>query len=113
MGSRTLDYSFVDPKRGDVGVCGGQVEVYVEPIQPTPTIVVIGAGHVGKAVAWLAHWLGFRVVVNDDRPGFCTPDATPGGDEYLPGKMDVLPGAIEIGPWTCLILTTRGDECRC
>lgn len=105
---RMLEYSFVDPKRGDVGVCGGQVEVYVEPIQPKPTIVVIGAGHVGKAVASLAHWLGFRVVVNDDRPGFCTPEATPGGDEYHPGKMDVLPGSLEIGQWTYFVLTTRG-----
>lgn len=107
---RLLEYSMTDPTRGDPGVCGGQVEVYVEPIQPKPTVVVIGAGHVGKAVAWLAHWLGFRVVVNDDRPGFATPQETPGGDEYIPTKMNELPGYIEITPWTYLVLATRGSN---
>ncbi len=55
---RMLKYDMVDPGKGDPGVCGGQLEVYVEPILPKPTVVVIGAGHVGRAVAWLAHWMG-------------------------------------------------------
>lgn len=105
---RILEYQMTDPKRGDVGVCGGQVEVYVEPVRPKPTIVVIGAGHVGKALAYLAHWLGYWVVVNDDRPGFCTPEAVPGGDVYLPVTMAELPQHMDITPWTYLVLTTRG-----
>lgn len=105
---RMLEYNMVDPSRGDPGVCGGQVEVYVEPIQPKPTIVVVGAGHVGKAVAQLAHWLGYYVVVNDDRPGFATPEAAPGGDLYAPYTMNELPAHMEITPWTYLVLTTRG-----
>ncbi len=71
---RFLEYQMADPGRGDAGVCGGQVEVYVEPIRPKPTIVIIGAGHVGRAVAQLSHWLGYWVVVNDDRAGLCTPE---------------------------------------
>lgn len=106
--TRRLSYQMADPQRGDPGVCGGQVEVYVEPILPKPTLVVIGAGHVGKAVAHLASWVGFRVVVNDDRPGFCTPEMVPGADEYLPVPMEQLPGKMEINPWTYLVLTTRG-----
>lgn len=105
---RLLEYSMTDPARGDPGVCGGQLEVFVEPLQPKPTVVVIGAGHVGRAVADLAHWMGYRVVVNDDRPGFCTPEATPGGDQYIPTTMDELPRHMEITPWTYLVLTTRG-----
>ncbi len=97
-----------DPARGDPGVCGGQVEVYVEPVQPKPMLVMIGVGHVGKAVAHLAHWLGFWVVVNDDRPDFCTPEAVPEADEYLPGPMAEFPDRMEINPSTYLILTTRG-----
>ncbi len=64
---RLLEYRLVDPAAGDPGVCGGDVEIYVEPYMPEPTLYVIGAGHVGQAVAHLASWLGFRVVVNDDR----------------------------------------------
>ena len=108
--SRVLNYSMSDPSRGDPGVCGGQLEVYVEPILPKPTLVVIGAGHVGVAVAHLAKWLGFWVVVNDDRPEFCTPEAVPGGDEYLEMPAGQLPEHIKIKPWTYLVLTTRGVD---
>lgn len=106
--ARILEYSMADPERGDPGVCGGQVEVYVEPVIPRPTLVVIGAGHVGKAVAHLAHWLGFYVVVNDDRAEFCTPEAVPDADQYIPCSMSQLHEKLEITQWTYLVLTTRG-----
>jgi xanthine dehydrogenase accessory factor len=108
--ARMLEYSMTDPKRGDPGVCGGQLEIYVEPIQPKPVLVVLGAGHVGKAVAHLAKWLGFRVVVSDDRVEFCNPEATPGGDEYQAVLMEELPQHMEITPWTYMVLTTRGSN---
>jgi xanthine dehydrogenase accessory factor len=107
---RLLQYSMTDPARGDPGVCGGQLEVFVEPLIPKPVVVVIGSGHVGKAVAYLAHWLGFYVVVNDDRPEFCTPEAVPGGDEYHAVPMAELPEKMNITPWTYLVLTTRGVD---
>ncbi len=107
---RLLEYDMVDPSRGDVGVCGGTVEVYVEPILPKPVLVVVGAGHVGKAVAHLAHWLGFRVAVSDDRPEFCTPQAVPAGDEFFPCPLVELPSRLKITPWTYLVLTTRGMD---
>ncbi len=106
---RHLHYNMADPSRGDPGVCGGQVEVFVEPILPPPLLVVIGAGHVGKAVVHLAKWLGYRVAVNDDRAEFCNKEATPGADAYYPVTMDKLPGHIKINKQTILILTTRGS----
>ncbi len=105
---RLLQYNMTDPARGDPGVCGGQVEVFVEPLQPKPTLVVIGAGHVGKAVAHLAHWLGFYVAVSDDRPEFCNKEAIPDGDAFFLGPMSELPQQLKITPWTYLVLTTRG-----
>ena len=108
--SRLLHYNMADPSRGDPGVCGGQVEVFVEPILPPALLVVIGAGHVGKAVVHLAKWLGFRVAVCDDRAEFCTPEATPGADSYHPVTMEKLPELITIDKRTSLILTTRGSS---
>lgn len=107
---RLLEYNMTDPERGDPGVCGGQLEVFVEPILPKPTIVVVGVGHVGIAVAHLAKWLGFRVVVNDDRPGFCTPEVVPDADEYIPNPTSELPDLIEITPWTYLVFATSGVD---
>jgi xanthine dehydrogenase accessory factor len=52
----------------DLGMCcGGRMEIFVEPIEAMPRLVVIGAGHVGAAVARFAREIGFRVTVVDDR----------------------------------------------
>jgi xanthine dehydrogenase accessory factor len=107
---RLLSYNMADPARGDPGVCGGQVEVFVEPILPSPTVVIIGGGHVGKAVAHLAKWLGFRVAVSDDRPEFCTKEAIPDGDVFYVCAMSELPSRVKLGPRSYLILTTRGSS---
>ena len=106
--SRLLSYTMADPARGDPGVCGGTVEVFVEPILPPAMIVVIGAGHVGKAVVHLAKWLGFRVAVSDDRPEFCNPEATPDGDAYYPVPMGDLPNHLKINNRTYIVITSRG-----
>lgn len=105
---RVLSYNMVDPERGDPGVCGGQVEVYVEPVLPRPEVLIIGGGHVGQAVAHLAKWLGFRVVVSDDRPEYCTPEANPDADELVLSSMAELPRNHKITRQSYLILTTRG-----
>jgi len=105
-----LNYSMTDPARGDPGVCGGQVEVYVEPILPKEKIVVIGGGHVGKAVAHLAKWLGYAVAVSDDRAEFCTPEMNPGIEEFYPVPMAELPKHLILNRSTALILTTRGSN---
>jgi xanthine dehydrogenase accessory factor len=105
-----LEYNMADPSRGDPGVCGGIVEVYVEPILPKPVLVVFGCGHVGKALVHLAHWLGFWVAVCDDRPEYCNVESVPGADAYYPVAMKDLPGQLTITPWTYLVLTTRGVD---
>jgi xanthine dehydrogenase accessory factor len=107
--SRHLYYSMVDPEKGDAGVCGGQLEVYVEPVLPKPEVLIVGGGHVGKALAHLAHWLGFRVIVSDDRAEFCTPEINPDADAFFAGPMSELAGKVKITPQTYIVLTTRGS----
>jgi len=107
---RLLAYNMANPERGDPGVCGGQVEIYVEPIVPKPVLVVVGVGHVGKAVAHLAKWLGFIVAVTDDRPEFCTPQAVPEADAFYPMPLEELSSHLNITPWTSIVLTTRGMD---
>jgi len=107
--TQTLEYSMVDPSRGDPGVCGGTVEVFVEPILPPATLIVIGGGHVGKAVVHLAKWLGFKVAVNDDREEFCNPESVPGADAYYPVSMAELPSHFKVTNQTYLVVTSRGS----
>ena len=51
-------------------VCGGQMEVFIEPVEASPELYVFGAGHVGHFVGKMAHDVGFRVHVVDDREKF-------------------------------------------
>jgi xanthine dehydrogenase accessory factor len=106
---QTLEYRMADPSRGDPGVCGGTVEVFVEPILPPAMIVVIGGGHVGRAVVHLAKWLGLRVAVSDDREEFCNPDSVPGADAYYPVEMGKLTEQLEINRHTYVVITSHGS----
>ena len=105
--TRMMHYALVDPGAGDPGVCGGEVEIFIEPVVHTPTVLVVGAGHVGRAVVHLAKWLGFRVVVADDRPGFAGEEQVPGADSYLPVPIADIPRQFNLGHNTFVVLTTR------
>jgi xanthine dehydrogenase accessory factor len=105
---RLVRYALVDPNAGDPGVCGGEVEIFVEPLELRPTILVIGAGHVGRALVHLGKWLGYRVVVSDDRAELCTPEAVPGADEYLPVAVPELVRSFPFAPSTIVLMPTRG-----
>ena len=84
---RLINYALVDPAEGDAGVCGGEVQLYIEPHLPPKTLFIIGCGHVGRALAAQAHLLGFRVVVTDDRAELATADNIPHADVYLPSDF--------------------------
>ncbi len=104
---RIVPYTLVDPAKGDPGVCGGEVEVYIEPYLSPATVLVIGSGHVGRAVVRLAAWLGFRVAVNDDRPELATPEQAPGADIYLPGGIEEALANFTITRNTYVVVVTR------
>lgn len=106
--ARTESYTLNDINAGDAGVCGGTVTVFVEPITAPLTLVVIGGGHVGKALAQLAKWMDFRVVLSDDRPEFCSPEYLPGMDEYVVCAPAEVPQRIAVGPSTAIAAVTRG-----
>lgn len=105
---RTTSYQLANLAQGDPGVCGGTVELFIEPLLPAPTLLVVGAGHVGRALTHLAKWCGFRVAVSDDRVELCTPEQCPGADIYLPGPLGTRLDELPLTPQTYVALVTRG-----
>lgn len=105
---RILHYNFVDPTRGDPGVCGGEMDIFLEPIHPRPTMVVFGLGHVGKAVVHLAHWCGFRVIAADDREELANSNNFPEADLTVCCEPSEISKKIQINNQTYIVLTTRG-----
>lgn len=108
--ARIITHLLVDPARGDAGVCGGEVEVFIEPILPPPTLVILGAGHVGRALAHLAKWLGYRIIVTDDRADLCTHEFIPDADEFVVGPTAEALSQIPIDHHTCIASVTRGYQ---
>lgn len=105
---RRLTYALVDPSSGDPGVCGGEVDLYLEPHMPHSTIYLIGAGHVGAAVAELATWLGHRVVVWDDRPEQL--DGIDGVHATVSGSIEDAVAAHPIDEHTRVVMVTRNVQ---
>ncbi len=104
---QVMAYSLVDPARGDPGICGGEVEIFIEPYHPPATVLIIGCGHVGRAVAHLASWLGYRVAVNDDREELVSEEIVPEADVYLPGSLAEVMNSFQIHSNTYIVAVTR------
>lgn len=105
---RFISYALVDPSEGDPGVCGGEADIYLEPFMPEPKLFVIGAGHVGTAVAELAHWLGFQTVVWDDRSELADEAAKSDKvDAAVSGSIDKLVADHPVGVNDSIVVVTR------
>lgn len=103
-----LSYVLNDLEAGDPGVCGGTVQIFIEPISVPLTLLVVGIGHVGKAVAELGKWMGYRVIISDDRAAYCNPEYLPGMDDYVVCPPDKIAEQVNITNRTCIALVTRG-----
>ena len=104
-----LKYELNDDFAQETGlVCGGQMEVFVEPVESSPEVYVFGAGHVGYFVARLAHEVGFRVHVIDDREKFANAERFGEGIEV---RVDHIPSwlaAHALPPTAYAVIVTRG-----
>jgi len=85
-------------------------EVLLEPVTSRPTLLQIGAGHVGAAVARMARLLDFRVVVVDDRPEFADRERLPEADEVVCADMVRAIEELPIAWNTFVVVATRGHK---
>lgn len=95
-------------------ICGGTLEVFVEPILPQPTLYLFGGGHVSIAVAQAASAAGFAVGIIDDREQFANPQRFPMAGEIFTSFDDAF-AKLKPGPATYLVIVTRGhkEDMRC
>ncbi len=85
-------------------------EVYVEGFTTPPTLVIMGGGHVGKAVYHLAVSLGFRIFIVDDRPEFSNRERFPQAQETVVAEFDKGLKALPINFNTFILVATRGHR---
>jgi xanthine dehydrogenase accessory factor len=106
--TRLRTYTLNSLEAGDPGICGGTADIFIEPVVTAPTLLVIGGGHVGKALADLGKWLGFRVLLSDDREAYCNPDYAPGLDGYIVSRPSEVTQHVKINAQTYVAAVTRG-----
>ncbi|OFW28553.1 MAG: hypothetical protein A3H97_05395 [Acidobacteria bacterium RIFCSPLOWO2_02_FULL_65_29] len=106
---QVIRYELSDDFAQETGlICGGQMDVYIEPIEPSPELYIVGAGHVGFHLARLAHEVGFRVHVVDDREKFANRERFPTAVEIV---AEDIPGWIArtaIPAHVYVVIVTRG-----
>lgn len=88
----------------------GGVEVYVEPVQPAPQLVLVGAGHIAHALAPMATAAGFQVVVIDDRATYANPQRFPTASRCLVGDIAGTLQQLPTDPRTYIVIVTRGHR---
>jgi xanthine dehydrogenase accessory factor len=105
-----LRYTLDARKENAIGICGGDVTVYIEPQSVRPILLILGAGHVGRSVAKFGQLLDFRVVVQDDRTELCTSAHIPGDVEFLPYPIEEIPAHLDINEQVYIVGVTRGSD---
>jgi xanthine dehydrogenase accessory factor len=90
-------------------ICGGTVEVFVEPILPQPVVYLFGGGHVATAVAKAAQAAGFGVGVVDDREAFANTQRFPMAQEIHTSFEDAFEKLKPNGS-AYLVIVTRGHK---
>jgi xanthine dehydrogenase accessory factor len=90
-------------------ICGGTVEVFVEPILPQPVVYLFGAGHVSTAVAKVAQSAGFGVCVIDDRETFANAQRFPMAQE-IHASFEEAFEKLEPGASSYIVVVTRGHK---
>jgi xanthine dehydrogenase accessory factor len=104
-----VHYELADDIAEESGlICGGQMEVYIEPLEPSPELFVIGAGHIGYHLARLAHEVGFRVHVLDDREKFASRDRFPEAAEVVVENIPSWLASAQLPAHAYAVIVTRG-----
>jgi xanthine dehydrogenase accessory factor len=104
-------YDLTPEQAGDEGlVCGGRMEVFIEPLEATPELAVLGAGHVARPLCALATTAGFRVSVLDDREKYATASRFPEAHRVLVSGFDRAAEALCLTPRSYVIVVTRGHR---
>ena len=109
--ARTLTFNLNQNPKYDTGlVCGGTLEVYVEPVLPVPVLYLFGAGHVAYNVYKVAKLAGFDPVVVDDRESYANAERFPEAREVIAEDFDQAMAKITPNENSYIVIVTRGHR---
>jgi xanthine dehydrogenase accessory factor len=108
---RRLHFNLNNAPEYDTGlICGGSLDIFVEPILAAPTVFLFGGGHVSLSISKVASLAGFDTVVMDDREAFASPLRFPEARETFFGPWEEIFPRLKINDFSYLALVTRGHK---
>jgi len=107
---RKMTFNLNHEAQYDAGlICGGTLEIFVEPILPQPQLYIFGGGHVSLGVSRVAHAAGFAVHVIDDRATYANAERFPLAAELYTSYEDAFT-KIKPNASSYLLIVTRGHK---
>jgi xanthine dehydrogenase accessory factor len=108
---RTLTFNLNQNPKYDVGlVCGGTLEVFIEPVLPVPVLYLFGGGHVAGNTYKVARAAGFDVVIVDDRETYANRERFPEAREVLAEDFDAACAKLSPSESSYIVIVTRGHR---
>ncbi len=108
---RHLSFSLGQDAAYDEGlICGGQLNIFVEPVIPQPRAFIFGGGHVSKSISKIATIAGFSTIIVDNREAFANKERFPEAEAtYAEEYEDAFP-KLPVNSSSYLIIVTRGHR---
>jgi xanthine dehydrogenase accessory factor len=109
--AQLVHYELSDDLAEESGlICGGRMDVFIEPVEPSPHLYILGAGHVGYQLGQIAHTVGFKLHVMDDRQKFANRERFPEAAEVVVESLDTWVRAAAIPATAFVVVLTRGHR---
>lgn len=109
--SRVMTFDLTEESMAEGGlICGGKIEIFIEPILPTPTMVIFGAGHIATQVSKIATIAGFKTTIVDNRPVYANAERFPEAEMIYSETFEQAFEEIIPNENTYLIIVTRGHQ---
>jgi xanthine dehydrogenase accessory factor len=112
-GVRTMRFELKgqpDAKDGSRMICGGAMEILLEPVGKTHQLYILGGGHCGIALSHLAKLSGFHVTVIDDRPEWAAKDKHPDADKIVLSAYSEAVKHITFSDQAYIVIMTHGHD---
>jgi xanthine dehydrogenase accessory factor len=91
-------------------ICGGDLEVFIEPILTPPTLYIFGGGHIALALTKMGKLCGFNIAVVDDRAEFATAERFPQADTLLAEDFNKSFAKLNIDNSSYIVIVTHGHQ---
>ena len=108
---QSLTFNLNNNPKYDTGlVCGGTLEIYIEPVLPVATLYIFGAGHVAWNLYKVARLAGFDVVVTDDRESYANRERFPDARDIYADEYERVMSQLAPNDSSYIVIVTRGHR---